>query len=94
MFIEDNGKVYKVTLIPTNNCSLPLRRTICTFCLAFQECVPERKDLKQGVYDKIDKLLLDDAILASSASALLPSILAEKITHKNRFIVAHPVGLV
>ena len=54
--------------------------------------MPERQDSKQGVYDKIDDILQNDVILASSASALLPSILAERIKHKNRFIVAHPVN--
>ena len=47
--------------------------------------------MKQAVYEEIDSLLRDDVILASSASALLPSVLAEKIKHKNRYIVAHPV---
>ena len=61
------------------------------YLIFFQECVPERLEMKQAVYDEIDLFLRDDVILASSASALLPSILAEKIKHKNRYIVAHPV---
>ena len=47
--------------------------------------------MKRAVYEEIDTLLRDDVILASSASALLPSVLAENIKHKNRYIVAHPV---
>ena len=50
--------------------------------------------MKQSVYEEIDKLLRDDVILASSASALLPSVLVKKIKHRNRFIVAHPVSTV
>ena len=49
--------------------------------------------MKQSVYEEIDKLLRDDVILASSASALLPSVLVKKIKHRNRFIVAHPVSI-
>lgn len=56
------------------------------------ECVPERIELKTGVYSKIDKIMSDSCILASSASALLPSKLAANIQHKNRFIVAHPTN--
>lgn len=60
----------------------------------FQECVPERIELKTSVYSKIDKIMNDSCILATSASALLPSKLAANITHKNRFIVAHPVIII
>ncbi|XP_045195917.1 lambda-crystallin-like [Mercenaria mercenaria] len=56
------------------------------------ECVPERIELKTAVYAKVDKLLNDTCILASSASALLPSKLAANIQHKNRFIVVHPTN--
>ncbi|KAH3829971.1 hypothetical protein DPMN_103204 [Dreissena polymorpha] len=57
-----------------------------------QECVPERLDLKASVYAQADSLMSDRCILASSASALLPSKLAAGITHRNRFIVAHPTN--
>lgn len=56
------------------------------------ECVPERIELKTSIYAKIDKMLSDTCILATSASALLPSKLAANIQHKNRFIVAHPTN--
>ncbi|XP_060577987.1 lambda-crystallin-like [Ruditapes philippinarum] len=56
------------------------------------ECAPERIELKTSIYAKIDKMLSDTCILATSASALLPSKLAVNIQHKNRFIVAHPTN--
>ncbi|KAL4232929.1 Crystallin [Mactra antiquata] len=57
-----------------------------------QECVPERIELKTAVYSRIDPIIKDTCILASSASALLPSKLAANIQHKNRFIVVHPTN--
>ena len=62
-----------------------------TNALIFQECVPERLEMKQSVYTEIDNFLSDGVILASSASGLLPSALVENIKHRNRFVVAHPV---
>lgn len=56
-----------------------------------KECVYEDLDLKRGVHAKIDDLCKDDAIIASSASALIPSLISQNLKHKNRFIVCHPV---
>lgn len=63
-----------------------------TGAIYVQECVPERLEIKTGVYQLMDNLLSDTCILASSASALLPSKLAADLKHKNRFIVAHPTN--
>ncbi|XP_060577988.1 lambda-crystallin-like [Ruditapes philippinarum] len=56
------------------------------------ECVPERIELKTSIYAKIDKMLSDTCILATSTSALQPSKLAANIERKNRFIVVHPTN--
>uniref|UniRef100_A0A8W8J5L0 3-hydroxyacyl-CoA dehydrogenase NAD binding domain-containing protein n=1 Tax=Magallana gigas TaxID=29159 RepID=A0A8W8J5L0_MAGGI len=57
-----------------------------------QECVYEDLDLKRGVHAKIDSLCKDDAIIASAASALIPSLISQNLKHKNRFIVCHPTN--
>jgi 3-hydroxyacyl-CoA dehydrogenase len=57
----------------------------------WQECVHEELQLKREVHAKIDTLSRKDAIVSSSASALVPSLISENLTHKNRFIVCHPV---
>uniref|UniRef100_A0A8W8J5J0 3-hydroxyacyl-CoA dehydrogenase NAD binding domain-containing protein n=1 Tax=Magallana gigas TaxID=29159 RepID=A0A8W8J5J0_MAGGI len=58
-----------------------------------QECVYEDLDLKRGVHGKIDDLCKDDVIIASAASALIPSLISQNLRHKNRFIVCHPEGV-
>ncbi|KAK3097656.1 hypothetical protein FSP39_011773, partial [Pinctada imbricata] len=57
-----------------------------------QECVPEILDIKRNVHSKIDCMVGNDVILASSASALVPSLISEKLQHKSRFIVVHPTN--
>ncbi|XP_067675507.1 lambda-crystallin-like [Haliotis asinina] len=57
-----------------------------------QECVPERLELKQKVWEELDGLVSGDVILASSSSALLPSLISEKLTNRSRFLVVHPVN--
>lgn len=56
------------------------------------ECVPERLDLKTSVYRSIDPLLEPSAILGSSASSLVPSLLSKDLKNRNRFIVVHPTN--
>ncbi|XP_067675505.1 lambda-crystallin-like isoform X1 [Haliotis asinina] len=57
-----------------------------------QECVPERKELKRAVLLEIDAAMTSTAILASSTSAMMPSLLSDHLTNKDRFIVAHPIN--
>ncbi|XP_033739696.1 lambda-crystallin-like [Pecten maximus] len=56
------------------------------------ECVPERLDLKTSVYKSIDPFLEPSAILGSSASGLVPSLLSKDLKNRNRFIVVHPTN--
>jgi len=55
-----------------------------------QESVPERLDLKHGVYADIRKTARPDAVLASSTSGFKPSELQPGAVAPARIIVCHP----
>jgi carnitine 3-dehydrogenase len=55
-----------------------------------QESVPERLEIKRELYAKIEQHIGDDAILASSTSAILPSKLQQLCSVPERLIVVHP----
>ncbi|PVD19038.1 hypothetical protein C0Q70_21597 [Pomacea canaliculata] len=58
-----------------------------------QECVPEDKDLKRGVWQKIDDMMeSSDVVMASSTSGIVPSLLSDHLRHRHRFLVAHPAN--
>jgi carnitine 3-dehydrogenase len=54
------------------------------------ESVPERLDIKQSVYAEIEAGAKQDAIIASSTSFIMPSVLQAKLSHPERLLVAHP----
>lgn len=55
-----------------------------------QENVPEREELKKSVLASIDASAKPEAIIGSSTSGIMPSVLQEGLTHPERLIVAHP----
>jgi len=55
-----------------------------------QENVPEREELKKGVLLTIDQHSKPEAIIASSTSGIMPSILQKGLQYPERMIVAHP----
>jgi len=59
--------------------------------ILIQECIPEVLSLKQQLYDQIDKIVGSQTIISSSTSTFLPSVLSEKMEHRNQLIVSHPV---
>lgn len=59
--------------------------------ILIQECVPEVLAIKQQLYDQIDKIIDSKTIISSSTSTFLPSVLSEKMQHRNQLIVSHPV---
>lgn len=59
--------------------------------ILIQECVPEILALKHQLYNKIDEIVGSQTIISSSTSTFLPSVLSEKMLHRNQLIVSHPV---
>lgn len=55
-----------------------------------QECVPERRELKEEVFGQLDALTGKNVILASSSSAITASEFAGDIRGKERCLVVHP----
>jgi 3-hydroxyacyl-CoA dehydrogenase len=57
-----------------------------------QENVPERVEVKKAVFARLDQLAPRDAVLASSTSAILPSLFTEALPGRARCLVAHPIN--
>lgn len=57
-----------------------------------QENGPEKVDVKQAIYAELDALAPQDAILASSTSAIVASLFTEGLKGRHRCLVAHPVN--
>ncbi|XP_034549668.1 lambda-crystallin homolog [Notolabrus celidotus] len=57
-----------------------------------QECVFEQLEVKQSVFQDIERLVGKDVVLSSSTSCLVPSNVFSKVQNKSRCIVSHPVN--
>uniref|UniRef100_UPI0037E9508F lambda-crystallin homolog n=1 Tax=Semicossyphus pulcher TaxID=241346 RepID=UPI0037E9508F len=57
-----------------------------------QECVFEKLEVKQGVFQDIEPLVGKDVILSSSTTALVPSRVFSKVQNRSRCLVSHPVN--
>lgn len=57
-----------------------------------QENGPEDAAVKRALFADIDRLAAPDAVLASSSSALMPSVWSEGLAGAARCLVAHPVN--
>lgn len=55
-----------------------------------QENVPERPELKKSVLHDIDAYAHPEAMIGSSTSGIIPSVLQEGLKHPERVFVAHP----
>ena len=56
-----------------------------------QESVPDNYDLKKKIFEEIDALAPEHAILASSASGLLMTEIQKVTTRPERCVLAHPM---
>lgn len=57
-----------------------------------QENAPERLELKRELFERLGWLTGEDAVLASSTSAIMPSDLFAGVTAAHRCLVLHPVN--
>jgi carnitine 3-dehydrogenase / betainyl-CoA thioesterase len=55
-----------------------------------QESAPEDEALKRGLLTEIDRRALPDALVCSSTSGLLPTLLQADMRRPQRFVVGHP----
>ncbi len=81
--LADGADQKRLTFMPT------IEQAVCDADL-IQENVPEREDLKKSVLASIDACAKEDAIIGSSTSGIMPSVLQEGLKHPERLIVAHP----
>jgi len=57
-----------------------------------QENTPEDVEVKRHVFAALDEAADPDAVLASSTSAILPSLFTEALQGRARCLVAHPIN--
>lgn len=57
-----------------------------------QESTPEDVELKTGIFARLDDLAPPGAVLASSTSAILPSLFTEGLAGRDRCLVVHPIN--
>jgi 3-hydroxyacyl-CoA dehydrogenase len=57
-----------------------------------QENTPENLEIKRRVFAELDRTAEPDAALASSTSAILPSLFSEALKGRARCLVAHPIN--
>jgi L-gulonate 3-dehydrogenase len=57
-----------------------------------QENTPERLDVKKALFADLDRLAPESAVLASSSSAILPSLFTEHLPRRHRCLVIHPIN--
>ncbi|EDW73752.1 uncharacterized protein Dwil_GK19629 [Drosophila willistoni] len=57
-----------------------------------QECIPEKLELKQELYGKLDEILECGTIVASSTSTFMPSLYSKDLSKKQQMLVAHPLN--
>ena len=55
-----------------------------------QESVPERIEIKHSVFKEIQEFAPRTAVLGSSTSGYMPSVLQENATYPGQIVVAHP----
>ncbi len=53
------------------------------------EAIPERLELKHALYEQLEGLIADDAVIASNTSGLPPDALAASMTYPQRLLIAH-----
>ena len=57
-----------------------------------QESAPEQVKVKRELFTRLDQLAPTEAVLASSTSAILPSLFTEHLAFRHRCLVVHPIN--
>ena len=57
-----------------------------------QENAPEKLDVKIALFAELDRLSPSNAVIASSSSAILPSLFTESLPGRHRCLVVHPIN--
>jgi len=57
-----------------------------------QENTPEELEMKRAIFARLDEAAPADAVLASSSSAILPSLFTENLAGRSRCLVVHPIN--
>jgi L-gulonate 3-dehydrogenase len=66
-----------------------LEASLASTCYV-QECAPENLEVKQALFEDLARLAPEDAVFASSSSALPVSQIAGGLSCRHRCLVAHP----
>jgi len=66
-----------------------LEHTVAT-AVHIQETIPENLEMKRRLYAEVESFAPSTSVIASSSSALKPSLLQAGMAHPGRFLVAHP----
>ena len=64
----------------------------CKDAVHVQECVPESAELKKKVFASIAAAVNDRAVICSSTSCLMPSLIFGECGRTSQCIIAHPVN--
>jgi 3-hydroxyacyl-CoA dehydrogenase len=67
-------------------------RDACANISYLQECGPERLEVKKSLFLELESIIPAQTIIASSSSALKPSVLAAPLSNPGRFLVVHPAN--
>jgi len=57
-----------------------------------QECAPELLEVKRELYQRLGELTSDDAVLATSSSAMTAGLISEGLGAADRVLVGHPAN--
>lgn len=57
-----------------------------------QENAPEKLDVKIALFSELDALAPQQAVIASSSSAIIPSLFTERLPGRHRCLVVHPIN--
>ncbi len=64
----------------------------CANVSYIQECGPERLEVKKSLFAELELITSAHTIIASSSSALKPSVMAAELKNPERFLVVHPAN--